>query len=195
MTRTGIYWGPGQGNTEHLPSSASHADPASTAHPHLPAPPPPLLPAPQSPARPAVPRGHRCGAAQLPRSGSEEGWSAGRCRLNGGASLPRVHERPPVQTALDALRRLIPDRSRSEAQLQPPAAGAEDAPGLCLGSPAPGNRDRTIGLRSGRRKAALAVSRGGNAAPAPPNAELPACCHRDRTKPTPQCRVGLGGVG
>lgn len=160
-------WGPGQGNTEHLPPSASHADPTSTTHPRLPTPPPPPPLPPPVPIPAAVPRGRCCGAAQLPRSGSEEGWSAGRCRLNGGASLPRVHERPPVQTALDALRRLIPDRSRSEAQLQPPAAGAEDAPGLCLGSSAPGNRDRTIGLRSSRRKVALAVSRGGTASPGP----------------------------
>ena len=68
-------------------------------------------------------------------AGRAEGRGAGSCRLNAGASLPRADERPPVQTALDALRRLIPDRSRSEAQLQTPLRESGMLWGLCSEQP------------------------------------------------------------
>lgn len=94
-------------------------------------------------------------AAALPLgsrgAGSAEGRSSGSCGLNAGASLPRADERLPVQAALDALRRLIPDRSRSEAQLQNPLREPGMLRGLCSEQPRfPGNRDKTMGLR-GRR--------------------------------------------
>lgn len=86
-------------------------------------------------------------------AGSAEGRSAGSGRLNAGASLPRADERLPVQAALDALRRLIPDRSRSEAQLQNPLREPGMLRGLCSEQPRfPGNRDKTMGLRGRRNK-------------------------------------------
>lgn len=159
-------WGPAQENKEHLPSPTM-----LTLH-LQPAPPPADPPSAQRPPFPSPAHGTpkmlllwSQAAVQLLQGGSGEGWSTGCCQLNAGASLPRVHERLPVQTALDALRRLIPNRSRSEAQLQPLAAGAEDAPGLCLSSPAPGNRDKTIRLRGSQRKITLTVSGGVHAFP------------------------------
>lgn len=102
--------------------------------------------APPKAAAAAVPIGSR-------GAGNAEGRGEGGCRLRAGASLPRADERLPVQTALDALRRLIPDRSRSEAQLQNPLREPGMLRGLCSEQPRfPGNRDKTMGLRGGRNK-------------------------------------------
>lgn len=90
--------------------------------------------------------------------GNAESRSAGSCRLNAGASLPRADERLPVQTALDALRRLIPDRSRSEAQLQNPLWEPGMLRGLCSEQPHfLGNRDKMMGLRGWRNKKKIKI--------------------------------------
>lgn len=72
-----------------------------------------------------------------------------------------MHERLPVQTALDALQMFIPDWSRSDPQLHSLAGGVKDALWLCSAKIRAWNHDRTIILLKWRviwRKMILAVT-------------------------------------